>query len=212
MDSKAIQLEYERLGYSDGWAFAMTPFSKLSTADTIFVGLNPGGSASSDDCHWDSPTGNAYFVGNWQDNGGSEPKPIQTQVRLLHTLLELDENDVFAAQFIPFRSPDFARLGKRDEATQFGKKLWEWVLPQTNAKRFICMGMEPWWHISKLLNAMTLEPVASGWGKVKIRRAISESGQLIVGLPHPSRYLLLGSTIESDRTVRESAVLTAMTR
>lgn len=44
MNEQSIQTEYDRLGYTMGWAFAMTPVANLARAYLVLVGLNPGGS------------------------------------------------------------------------------------------------------------------------------------------------------------------------
>ena len=195
-----IQAAYERLGFTQGWEFAKTPIAKLYTAETIIIGLNPGGTG--DDKEWDYPQGNHFFLGE----GGDRWPVIQNQVKILHDILELHQDDVFVAQFNPFRSSDYKSLGnsikedrsaeelkyKQQEATTFALQLWDWVISRSVARRFICMGSEVNWHISRKLGAMRDDlHYKTGWGeKLEIHRSVSTDGRVVVNWPHPSRYTI----------------------
>lgn len=206
MDQAAVWAEYERLGYKAGWVFAMTPFANLATARAMVIGLNPGGpEADSTEGTWEPcDPRNAYFYGRWYTGAESDsPMPIQVQVMALHALLGLEPEDVFAAQFIPFRSQTLISLGRKAEALKFARALWSWVLPQSPAKLFICMGGYAAWQIADLLGAKPQGHHPSGWGSTKVGRYVSDDGKVVVELPHPSRYRLL--------TMREPAKL-AMAR
>ena len=178
-----IQAEYERLGFADGWDFAVTPISNLATAETVIIGLNPGG--SSDKCSFESYNGNAYFTGDW----GVDGERIQSQVRALHNALGLHQDEVFAAQFNPFRSRDYGSLPHSEEATAFASRLWDWTLARSPARRFICMGREVTWHISRKLGAHLEDRCyETGWGKIRIERYVASDGRIVVNWPHPSWY------------------------
>ena len=206
MDAAEIQKAYEELGYDQGWAFAMTPLAWLPTAQTVMIGLNPGGSGNHEDVCWENLDGNAYFTGRWQKNNGAEPTPLQAEVRCLHAFLEIGPDEVFAGQFIPFRSPSIAKLTDQTKAIAFAKRLWSWALPQSHANRFICMGARTWWFISELLQARREPSIPSGWGNISISRSVTVDGRIIVGLPHPSRYLLLASNDPIAKAKREAAL------
>ena len=211
MDEAAVWAEYERLGYDRGWAFAMTPIAWLSTAKTVMVGLNPGGQEgehdSRDGC-WESQDGNAYFTGRWVP-GTDALYPIQVQVIRLHELLGLGAEDVFAAQFIPFRSRNLGELPHFDEALAFARRLWSWVLTQSPANLFICMGGFTAGHVADLLGATLERRLPSGWGGTQVGRYVSPGGKVVAELPHLSRYQLLSMLDpEKARTARE-AILAA---
>ena len=211
MDATDLQQKYEELGFQHGYAFAMTPLAYLANADTVLVGLNPGlDGHTHDDVSWENIDGNAYFTGRWQDGEGAEPTPIQSQVRGLHALLGLGPEAVFAAQFIPFRSASFVSLPERGKAIAFACDLWRWLLPQTRARRFICMGMEAAWQIAQIIQpGMEPAKLPSGWGRTCIRRYVTDEGRVVVGLPHPSRYRLIGTGDAATRAEREAAILRA---
>ena len=69
---------------------------------------------------------------------------------------------VFAGQFIPFRSRSYGELPKKEEALEFGRRLWTWVLARTQARLFVCMGKEAAWHISSLTGASETETFPTG--------------------------------------------------
>lgn len=194
MDETAVWAEYKRLGYDRGWVFAMTPLAWLSTATTVMVGLNPGGAEGehdSTDGWWETPYGNAYLLDRWVP-GSDALYPIQVQVAALHELLGLGPKDVFAGQFIPFRSRSLVELPNYSGAMAFARDLWSWALAQSPANLFICMGNTAAVEIAKLIGAKLEEPpFPSGWGKIQVRRYVSPEGKVVAELPHPSHYPLL---------------------
>ncbi len=205
MDEAAVWAEYERLGYGQGWVFAMTPLANLATAKAIVVGLNPGG--DDDQGHWESSNGNAYFTGRWIP-GSDRLTVIQTQMAALHQLLSLGPDDVFAGQFIPFRSVNIRALAHPTEAFGFALKLWTWVIRQTPANLYLCLGKDAAYNIASLLHAEPDGRWLSGWGNTTISRYVSTSGKVVVKLPHLSRYLLFSMGPEQVAMARQ-AILTA---
>ncbi|HEX4197079.1 MAG TPA: uracil-DNA glycosylase family protein [Caulobacteraceae bacterium] len=184
MDYQKVKSEYERLGYNKGWAFMMTPEALLTTAPTVLVGLNPGG--DDDNAAWDSPDGNAYLHGRWRPDG--RPTTMQSQVRQIMATLDLEEAELFAAQFIPFRSKRFGDLPRADEALAFSRRLWAWVLERSPARLFICMGKDAAGELANLLRAQPTDRFKAGWGDLYVERFVSPNGRVVVRLPHPSRF------------------------
>lgn len=191
-DQDQLQAEYVRLGHGHGWTFMMTPEGTLRDAQVAFVGLNPGGGGPNDTHEyggsWDSPKGNAYFVEKWGPAGNETP--IQQQVQAWHSLLGLGADDSFCAQFVPFRSPNWASLGRKEETLDFAMRLWTWVLTQSPAKLVITMGKPPAQHLSRLLGARQVARLQTGWDPQTIDVWEGASGYRIVAMPHPSRYTL----------------------
>lgn len=179
---------HDSLGFTLGWDFAMTPMAKLADAETILVGLNPGGDSYAES--WECREGNDYFNGDWGEKG----LKIQTQVRILHELLGIDRDDIFAAQFFPFRSAQWNDIKGRqyNDGMKFSRELWTWIIAKSKARRFVCMGTTvtaP--EIAKLINAkLELPRRDSGWGDYKIDRYVSDDGRVVVGWPHPGRYTI----------------------
>jgi hypothetical protein len=205
MDEAAVWAEYNRLGYDQGWVFAMTPLANLAMARAVVVGLNPGG--DDDQGIWESSGGNAYFAGRWIP-GTDRLMPIQTQIAGLHELLDLGPNDVFAGQFIPFRSVSLSALAHQTEAFGFALKLWTWVISQTPASLYLCLGKAVAYNIASLLDAKPDGRWPSGWGTTTVGRYVSASGKVVVELPHLSRYLLFSMGPEQI-AVAKKAILTA---
>lgn len=179
----------------------MTPEASLSTAQTVLVGLNPGGSGS-EGC-WDHAPGNAYFMQKW-GLGELVDNAIQTQVKAIHKTLGVTQDDIFAAQFIPFRSRDLASLGSYNEAKAFGMELWKWVISQSPAKLYLCMGSEVGGSIGHLLGAKWEEDFPTGWGATKFRRRVAPDGRVVVQMPHPSRYQLYSQSAEKTELAKQN--------
>lgn len=190
---ETIQAEYERLGYSKGWTFMGVPEANIGRARVVIVGLNPGGGGAGDGYAyqgiWDLPAGTGYFDERWGPDDSFSP--IQLQVKAWHSSLKIEPEDSLCAQFVPFRSPNWSSLQRKDEAIDFSNRLWTWLLSETPASLFITMGKLPAHYLSLLIDA---RPVArnlpTGWGKQTIDVYDSPSGRRIIAMPHPSRFTL----------------------
>lgn len=156
---------------------------------------------------WDSPNGNAYFLEKWGANGGETS--IQRQVRAWHTLLGLDADESFCAQFVPFRSPDWASLSRKEEAVGFATRLWAWTLSMSPASLLVSMGKLPANYLSRLLDARHIAQLPTGWGKQTIDVWEAASGRRIIAMPHPSRYTLFdrvnGASDVAEASLRVAA-------
>jgi hypothetical protein len=106
----------------------------LASAHDAFVGLNPRYDEGPAVAAWDFPDGNTYLRQPWGPNG--QFNNLQKQVAKLFKTIEVAEQDVFAAQFVPFKSTSWATLAHQDEALAFGGLLWRWVLSETTVTRF----------------------------------------------------------------------------
>lgn len=201
MNESHVWEVYERHGYSEGWSFMMTPEASLTTAQTVIVGLNPGGSGR-EGC-WDHAPGNAYFMQKW-GSGELVDNAIQTQVKAIHDTLGIAQDEIFAAQFIPFRSRDLASLASKNEAKAFGMELWKWVIEQSPAKLYLTMGSEVGGSIGHLLQAKWEEDLPTGWGATKFRRRVAADGRVVVQMPHPSRYQIYSQSPEKTELAKES--------
>ena len=206
-----IDEAYERLGYGAGWTFMMTKEARLLDAKVCLVGLNPGGSDDGDESYdrvWSSEQGNAYYCEMWNTSHNKKVlSPLQYQISLLDSLIQQGPDDYFAAQFIPFRSPDLKRLTNSVEAIEFGKKLWTWVLSQSPAKLFLCLGQEAASAIAGLIGStQAQECFDSGWGEVTIGRYVGTNGRVVVRLPHLSRFQIFGrANGDSDKAIASLA-------
>lgn len=198
-----IEEEYKRLGHVDGWVFASTPISTMKTAHTIFVGLNPGGSDDSN-AFFEEPEGNAWFLRE-AENGGH--RKVEMAVRAFHDWLDIDPDDAFYAQLIPFASRNWNELKNREESVKFGKRLWSWVRENSNPKRIICFGTS-WTFpvIRELWDGGEVENIDAHWGGGKHKRAVTPDGIAIAGILHPSRYALYS---EASGPERREAVMKA---
>ena len=194
----AIQAAYHDLGYRYGWTFMMNPERTMREADVAFIGLNPGGGGEKDEwAHegvWAVPSGNAYY-GAWSP--GESKTSIQIQIEHWHNELSLKSDESFCAQFVPFRSPSWRDLERKEDALAFSMRLWKWTLENSRARLLVTMGKVPGRYLSNLLNAAHVAQFQAGWGKQMID-VYEGSGYRIVAMPHPSRFQLLGRGSKSE--------------
>lgn len=205
MNRTDIQREYERLGYDRGWSFLYVPEARLRTAEVALVGLNPGGSEDGGG-QWDQPEGNAYALQKWAKDNRSW-SPLQHQVAALLDAIGARQEDILAAQFIPFRSPRLASLARPGEARAFGRKLWRWALEQTPAKRFFCLGNDVTDELVALSGAKLEAEFSTSWGQgtreQKFRRYVA-GDRVFVRLPHLSSYRVFDRAGDLKASVAES--------
>jgi hypothetical protein len=201
MDASKVDAEHDRLGYSEGWAFLMSPEERWRSAQVVTVGLNPG---SGDESRaWDYADGNYYLTSAWDT-------PLHRQVRAAHQIIGVSEPETAAAQFIPFRSSSIQMLQRYDDALTFSRDLWGWALAQSKARLFICMGQLPATEIASLIEAKETLKVSAGWGTLSIKRFESADGRRVIQVPHLSRFQLFSGRPErvavATDAFREAAI------
>ena len=202
-----IQATYDALGHAWGWSFLAGPEAQFYDAKTLIVGLNParsgGDSPQAYGSHWDVPEGNIYFSDNW--GGGTGFTPLQKQLIAWHELLHLDRTQTIGANFVPFRSRNWAELTRPKDSIEFAETLWRDAVAVTPARLFISMGKDSASYLSRLLGAKTIARLPTGWGKQVIDVYSDPEGRRIVAMPHPSRFTLFGRG-ELSKTAEASFV------
>ncbi|MBC6406614.1 MAG: hypothetical protein GDA40_00240 [Rhodobacteraceae bacterium] len=197
-DHKALRARIERAyaqsGNTLGWRFLASPCSTLERAEVAFVGLNPAGTHHPPDhptlCT--EPGESAYVHEQWP---GHSPgyAPLQIQMQKLFHGLRVKPQEVLAGHLVPFRSPSWASLRNPDSAVRFGEQIWREVLAHAKPKLVIAMGGEALVPITRVLgvNAGNMGKIRVGWGNISGTRA-RFSGGVCVGLPHLSRFKIMG--------------------
>lgn len=103
----------------------MSPPDIASKAKLLMIFLNPGG--SEDDLRhpkWAPKKGNCYWTEQWLQYKEGQA-PLQLQVQKLWELLGLQNDEVFCANYVPFRSANWqAMSNRRKPAEAFGHQLW----------------------------------------------------------------------------------------
>ncbi len=193
-DAAVIAAAAVEQGHSLGWRFMMSPPYVASKAKLLMVFLNPGG--SEDDLQhskWAPEEGNCYRTERWLTHEEGKA-PLQLQVQKLWKLLGLEDDEVFCANYVPFRSESWQKMGcRRKSAEAFAHQLWSWLLPQLSYERVVCVGKDlPGRAIAKLLGAGTPESLPVGWGKVVADRYRLPNGKTLIALPHLSRFQIFG--------------------
>jgi hypothetical protein len=165
-----IDREHDRLGYALGWRFMMAPERNLRTSKIALISLNPAGDTYEPNTSaWSQEGGSAYVIESWKKKGPGQ-ETLQRQVQGLCRALGTNVSEAFSAVFVPFRSPSWDELPRRNEAKVFARVLWRWVLPQSPASTFICIGKEVGPEIATILGARPLESKSAGWGQIRIDR------------------------------------------
>lgn len=116
--------------------------------------------------------------------------------------LGLKDEEVFSAHYVPFRSPSWIELVRRDEAQRFADDLWRWLLARVTFERMVCGGKDvPGRAIAKLLDAKLEGTSPVGWGEITADRYRLPDGRPLISLPHLSRFGVFGR-VASEQPLR----------
>jgi hypothetical protein len=200
----SIDTEYRSLGHALGWRF-LTCRKALFCPETkvLMLSTNPGGS-SEDPEHprASSEAGSSYVVERWHGfPAGSAP--LQEQVQQMASKLGLRLDDLLSAYFIPFRSPEMARLHRPEESKDFAIRLWEGAFDAIAPELVICLGKET----QRLLREVVGSPqkaseVGVGWGS-QTAGIDRYADKVVLTLPHLSRFKLFGR-FASEQALQEA--------
>ena len=196
-----IETEYHRLGYDRGWRFMMCPQANISSAKLLVITLNPGGSGVHGTT-WSHEAGNAYCIESWGEIEAGKAK-LQRQMQSMYDFLGVGPEEVFTANYVPFRSPTWQDLGRKPEAMAFAEYLWAWLKPKIQFEMAVCIGKdEPAKSLAKLFGAKLEATVEIGWGKVTADRYRLPDRRMLVALPHLSRFSVF-DRVASEVKLRE---------
>lgn len=185
-----------------GWSFMYTPEASLQCAKAMLVGLNPGGSQLDPPNEWDYTAGeNAYVDESWLGLGPGQ-HPLQQQVALMFRAASLAPGEVFAANFVPFRSRSWLELPDRDGALAFSRNLWRGMLARSPARLYLSLGKQAGEEIAGLLKAKLVKRHPADWGSQTVDEYRCSDGRVVLAIPHLSRYRIFGS----NRTAAARAV------
>ncbi|MFC3703350.1 uracil-DNA glycosylase family protein [Devosia honganensis] len=196
---RRIEIEYVAGGYGLGWRLLASPISCLNECRVAFIGLNPGGNEDTGHARLAMDVGSAYVEERWAGYAPGQ-SPLQRQVQRLFRNLEVEPPHVLAGNLVPFRSPDWAALPNKTRALAFGNTIWTELLRRAEPELIVTMGGTVFESLAAQLGLTRMKRVASGWGQVAIRYGEAD-GRKMVGLPHLSRFALLGRP-ESERPLK----------
>jgi hypothetical protein len=187
------------------WTFLYTPQSTLRCSQQLFfLGLNPGGKEGEYKEISSCEKGNAYLVGNWDQKKGEAP--LQCQVQKLFKRIEgsmstrIDYRDMMnsslAANYVPFRSSTWNKLGNRKDTLEFAEKLWSEILDCVCPRAIVCMSKVVYEPLKGILKRKGFDFISEqkncvGWGKETYNLTELRGGEktvVLVRLPHLSRY------------------------
>ena len=176
-----------------GYSFFYCPAARLQSSTVGIIGLNPGGGNGPDEPapphnrHWEHD-GFAYLDQPWGRD--RELNPLQIQIQRLVDRLPADEHDLFAAQLVPFRSPDWGSLPNNEAAVATFEPAWKALLETSSVRLWFSLGSVAGERMRIFLGGDRFEYHESGWGKTSIGIASNAEGVVVVSLPHLSRYQL----------------------
>ncbi|WP_292051769.1 MULTISPECIES: hypothetical protein [unclassified Brevundimonas] len=119
--------------------------------------------------------------------------------------LDVNAKDVFSANFVPFRSPAWADLHDPKGAIAFSRNLWTEVLENSPARLFMSLGKAAGPQVAAVVGATYESSHPVGWGKHKIDVYRNDRNQIVLALPHLSRFRIFGN----GRTQAAEVVKTA---
>ncbi len=208
-DSCCVDIEsaYHRLGHQLGWRFLSGPKANLSPATRIaFISLNPGGNYDSPDHPSKSQEqGNSFLVESWEGRPAGQSK-LQIQVGAMFKLLANRMEDIdykalmnrtLMGHFIPFRSPDFARLENPAESLVFAEHLWTRIFKHIAPQTVITMDAHTFKRVRKIIKDHRPDEserhiqLPTGWGNYNadiVRYGLPGDRLTLVRIPHLSRF------------------------
>jgi hypothetical protein len=188
--ARQIDKEYDRLGHTLGWRFLTCPGAVLSAkTEVVFVTLNPGGNVDRPEhprlsCEDGSP----YLTESWS---GQRPgrSNLQVQVQALYKRFGISFDETLSGQLVPFRSPSWEELPRREESLAFGQRLWAQVIKIVKPSLVIGMGKK---KLRQPLRQILGTPIESidvpvNWGPVSAGLDWFP-GCALITLPHLSRF------------------------
>ena len=181
-----IEQRYQADQYKLGWRLLYSPEKVLEKARVAFIGLNPGGDfLPADHAVFAMEEGSAYARENW----GSPPgeSRLQRQVLALFEMLGEPADAVLAGNLVPFRSPSWDALPKKENALTFGKSIWREILKKTQPPLVVTMGGQVTSELKNVLGVRKSDRVSVNWGNVCGERGSFING-VLVGIPHLSRF------------------------
>lgn len=209
----SIERAYNQLGHTIGWRFLTGPRATLSPRTTIgFVTLNPGGSSEpADHPRASSEAGSAYLIETWPGNSrGAAPLQLQVQALFSSMARHLGNQDslstfmnqrVLSSHLIPFRSPRFADLPRRNESIAFAQSLWADIFTYWRPRILLTIDVEAFKNLNTILlqrhgaRQTDSQRFDTGWGTYQAEAvrliAPDSSGALTLArLPHLSTFKL----------------------
>lgn len=164
--ARQIEAAYQQLGYTLGWRLLTCPEANIRKASVALITINPGG-AEFIPAKVAMEEGSAYVTESWKGCAPGQEK-LQLQVRRMCQLLNVVPSDVLSGYLVPFRSPDWKRLAKKNQSLALGLELWRGILAMTKLDLVVAFGKEIGPHVSCLLKADLVGSERAGWGKETI--------------------------------------------
>jgi hypothetical protein len=181
----------EGFGFTQGYKLLYCPWSTLEGSDLTFLSLNPGRPPISAELRVVSDErGNSYEV-----EKETTRSPITDQFMKMCTFLRIEPRRVLTGVVAPFRSDGWDSLSREQRAVGLGigRDFWRQALaaPGRTGPIIVCSDQAAR-VVCEVLRARPETSLPAGWGSIRIHRFIGDEGEMIVQLPHLSRFRLFG--------------------
>ncbi|MFG6585384.1 hypothetical protein [Sulfitobacter sp. 1A12779] len=188
-------------GFDQGYKLLYSPWRTLGDSDLTFLSLNPGRAPNDAELRVVSDErGNSYQV-----ERATTQSPITDQFLKMCEFLQVDPLRVLTGVVAPFRSTSWDGLSRaqRSAALDVGKAFWTEALEMPNRRGpiVVCSNQAARTTV-EILNAQHEVSFPAGWGNIRVHRFKGENGQIVVHLPHLSRFRLFGRA-PSEEALRQ---------
>ncbi|MCB1340890.1 MAG: hypothetical protein KDK24_07480 [Pseudooceanicola sp.] len=182
-----LESEEGQRGYSDGFKLLFCPWRLVETADSLFIGLNPGSDPSGEFMRIASDErGNSYLV-----QRAARHSPIAAQFEALCAFVGRDPQEVLTGTLMPYRTPRWqARRDRPNIAV--AAPFWRAIFESGRLGHVYCMGKVVEDEIVSLTGARLEAQIPANWGDLTIRRHVAPDGMRIYGLLHLSTFKMFG--------------------
>lgn len=181
----------EVFGFRYGYKLLYCPWRTLQGSDLAFLTLNPGRPPIDADLRVVSDErGNSYEV-----EQETTRSPITDQFMRMCAFLRVEPRRVLTGVVAPFRSDGWDSLSReqRKAALEIGRDFWSQALTISEcAGPIIVCSDQAARVVCEVLHARLEASVPACWGSIRIHRFRGGDGQIIMQLPHLSRFRLFG--------------------
>lgn len=184
-----LSITERNLGLSQGFKFLYCPWITRETARIAFLSLKPGIAPHGADLRVVSDErGNSYEV-----ERHTTRSPITSQFLALAEMLGSPPAEILTGVATPFRAASWAELNPQqaETAISIGRRFWRKPLARSELELIVAVSAEAAEIAVELTSAKPELEMSAEWGELLLRRYRTPKGQVIVHLPHLSRFKLL---------------------
>ena len=178
-------------GFDQGYKLLYCPWETLQGSDLTFLSLNPGRPPNDAELRvLSDERGNSYEV-----ERAVTQSPITDQFLRMCGFLRIEPSRVLTGVVAPFRSAGWDGMSRAQKAAalDLGRAFWSEALaaPGRQGPIVVCSDQAARLVVD-ILGAQHEASFPAGWGNIRVHRFRGRDGQVVVHLPHLSRFRLFG--------------------